>query len=217
MTPEELVGRAPFLYHMAEEGSWPSIERHGLLSTSALLDLFEYAGAEREALESCIRPESVTIKHPVHGTAVIRDNKPLHASALEKCLVDMTPREWCELLNGYCFFWCSLDRVVKLLGAKAYRDKEHVVLTVSTKDLVVMHGSDLRVSRINSGSTLYNPPPRGRATFIPLADANIKPLVELVVPRSIPRITAATVRVQRMKGGEVLETLWERATVGTGT
>ena len=34
----------PPLYHMAAEGSWPSIQRHGLLSTSALLDLYEVCG-----------------------------------------------------------------------------------------------------------------------------------------------------------------------------
>jgi len=216
MTPNELVSRMPFLYHMAEEGSWPGIQRHGLLSTSALLDLFEYAGPEREALESCIRPECVTIHHPEHGTAVIRDNKPLRESALEKCLVGMTPREWCELLNGYCFFWCSYERVLKLLGAAAYREKEHVVLTLNTRRLLDLHADDARLSRINSGSTLYNPPARGRATFVPLADVTDSHMAELVVPRSIPRITDATLRVQRMKNGEMIETLWENAAVRAG-
>lgn len=37
--PGELAERYPRLFHMAAAGSWPSIERHGLLSTSALLDI----------------------------------------------------------------------------------------------------------------------------------------------------------------------------------
>ena len=41
MTPEDMARKYPFLYHMAELSSWPSIQRHGLLSTSALLDLYE--------------------------------------------------------------------------------------------------------------------------------------------------------------------------------
>ena len=46
----ELLRHCPTLYHMAEGGSWPSIQRHGLRSTSALLDLFEVDGARREAI-----------------------------------------------------------------------------------------------------------------------------------------------------------------------
>lgn len=41
VTPEELANLYPRLYHMAEPGSWESIRRYGLLSTSSLLSLFE--------------------------------------------------------------------------------------------------------------------------------------------------------------------------------
>jgi hypothetical protein len=41
----------PRLFHMSHSGSWPSIQQHGLLSTTALLDLFEVKGKERESLE----------------------------------------------------------------------------------------------------------------------------------------------------------------------
>ena len=41
MTIDEFVNRHPYLYHMAEGDAWKSIERHGLRSTTALLDLFE--------------------------------------------------------------------------------------------------------------------------------------------------------------------------------
>ena len=44
LTPEYLAQRWPRLYHMAEAGSWESVKRHGLLSTTALLDLFEVSG-----------------------------------------------------------------------------------------------------------------------------------------------------------------------------
>ena len=46
----ELIRDCPTLYHMAECGSWPSIRRHGLLSTSALLDLYGVQGAERDVI-----------------------------------------------------------------------------------------------------------------------------------------------------------------------
>ena len=52
MITEELIRYFPVLYHMANAGTWPSIRGRGLLSTSALLDLFEIRGQERERIES---------------------------------------------------------------------------------------------------------------------------------------------------------------------
>src|SRR5690242_18502139 len=104
---------------MAESGSLPGIRRHGLLSTSALLDLFEIAGSERYNIESCRRPGSVVISHPVHGQAVIRDQKPMSEEMLRRCLIGLTPRQWFELLNHKVFFWADGDRLQRLLGARA--------------------------------------------------------------------------------------------------
>lgn len=72
---------------MAHSEALPSILQHGLLSTSALLDLFEIGGERRAKLETRMRPTSVPITHPVHGTAVVRDQKPIMNDArLEKSL-----------------------------------------------------------------------------------------------------------------------------------
>ena len=73
LTPAYIAERWPRPYHMTEQGSWNSIQRHGLRSTTALLDLLEIYGAERASIESARRPESVKIRHPVHGVAWIRD------------------------------------------------------------------------------------------------------------------------------------------------
>jgi hypothetical protein len=82
------------VFHVAEAGSWPSIQAHGRLSTSALLDLFEVSGPAREPVEIRRRPESVTVHHLVHGTAVIRDNKPITETVLSRTLDGMTDAEW---------------------------------------------------------------------------------------------------------------------------
>src|SRR4051812_3683324 len=105
MLAEDLVARFPRLYHMAEDGSWPSIQRHGLLSTRALLDLFEVDEGERERHYSHHRPESVAIHHPKIGTAVVRDQKPMDDKGLIRSLTDgITPRQWYETLNDRVFF-----------------------------------------------------------------------------------------------------------------
>jgi hypothetical protein len=67
ITAEQLANFYPFIYHMAEDGSWDSIRQRGSMSTSALLDLFEIEGERRFAIESQHRPESVRLEHPNYG------------------------------------------------------------------------------------------------------------------------------------------------------
>jgi hypothetical protein len=52
---------------MAEDGSWESIQRYRLLSTSALLDRFEIEDEQRFAIESTCRPELDHVEHPEYG------------------------------------------------------------------------------------------------------------------------------------------------------
>jgi hypothetical protein len=167
---DELIRYYPQLYHMAEPGSWPSIREHGLLSASALLDLFEVQGPERYAIESMRRPAPVTIQHPRLGTAVIRDQIPLTESKLVKVLDGMTPREWYELLNRHVYFWPTRQRLERLLGARAYRARPHTILEIDTRTLVEEHADRIRLAPINTGSTLFNPPRRGPQTFLTIAD-----------------------------------------------
>lgn len=79
---QQFCAAYPALYHMAEVKSWLSISRHGLLSTTALLDLLDVAGKQRILLESTRRPDSVALRHPQYGSAVLRDQKPLSPPAV---------------------------------------------------------------------------------------------------------------------------------------
>jgi hypothetical protein len=195
---------------MAEDGSWESIRRHGLLSTSALLDRFEIEDEQRSAIESARRPEIVRIEHPDYGTALVRDNKPMQEKALERCLHGMTPREWYEHLNGRVFFWVDRKRLLKLLGARAYRERPHLVLEVNTAGLLERHAERVSLSPINSGATFaLGPAPRGPNTFSRTDDhPDGKPIVELSVDYSVPDITQFTLRVGRWWGTEELEEVW---------
>lgn len=204
---------------MAMDGSWPSIMRHGLLSTSALLDAFEITGSQRNLIESTRRPSSVTINHTSKGCAVIRDNIPLRESALVGCLEGMTPTEWYELLNRHAFFWPSEERLNRLLQARAYRDSTHVVLTVSTSALVARYADVVFLSPINSGSTIYNPPVRGRDTLLPLRAYPFEEwskkrgrrlaIAEVAVLGGLPNIDGIVIRAERRRGVRILEKLWE--------
>jgi hypothetical protein len=217
----DLFTHFPRLWHMAEDGSWDSIRRHGLLSTSALLDLYEVDGERRLALEAQRRPDSVPISGEGLPDAVIRDQKPMRTSALAKCLVGgVTPEEWFRLLNERVFFWLSRDRLRGLLNARAYRGRPQIVLTLDTASVVAAHRPRIELSPINSGATIYNPQPRGRNTFLPIGDYPFderrktrtiaKAVVELVVCDGLPDIMDHLVAVHRINGGDRQE-LWRRA------
>nr|WP_279636852.1 hypothetical protein [Corallococcus llansteffanensis] len=221
ITAKALAERFPRLFHMAEAGSWPSIERHGLLSTSALLDLFEVRGRPREALEACHRPESVRLQHARHGWAVIRDQKPMDDKGLSRCLGGgLTPTAWYRLLNAQVFFWLDSRRLDTLLEARAYRDRRQTVLTLDTACLLSRYEAQVRLSPINSGATKPFPQPRGPATFLPLStypfaewDQKRKrkePVVELTVQHSVPALQACVLRVEERGGGQPSRTLFER-------
>lgn len=163
MSDREFVVDHPRLFHMAEAGSHASILENGLLSTSALLDLFEAAGEERHRIESCRRPEMVELHHPEHGTALIRDNKPINEKSLAKCLTDMTMREWYETLNCRVFFRVDEKRLAKLLNARAYRGRNHLILEIDTKKLVERHHEERHHEKITlSTSTPARPSPSVR-------------------------------------------------------
>ena len=169
ITAENLAKLRPCLYHMAAEDNWLSIRSHGLLSTSALLDLFGVRGSKRERLERRHRPKSVTICHPKHGRAVIRDQKPMSDEALRKALPKgMKPSEWYRILNKKVFFWLDEERLEGMLDA--HKTGPHTVLIFNTKNLLEAHKYGAFLSSMNSGYTKRKPAHRDRNTFCQLGD-----------------------------------------------
>jgi hypothetical protein len=220
LTPELLWTQFPYLWHMAEPGSWPSIRDNGLLSTSALVDRYHLDDASRSAILAERRPECVTIAGKGMPSAVIRDQKPMSDGALRKCLEDgLTPSEWYRILNARTFFWLSGTRLRGLLGARAYRDRPQTVLTLETRSLVEAHGDRIELSPINSGSTIFNPVRRGRLTFQPIAEydyafwrkkrAAANAVVELIVLDGVPDIRDHVIAVHDAVGNTFTE-VWRR-------
>jgi hypothetical protein len=220
ISEQELAGRYPRLYHMAEWDAWPSIRQHGLLSTTALLDLFGIGGEDRRRIESCHRPKKITISSPNYGKAVIRDQKPMRPATLNRCLSDMSESGWYELLNRRVFLWLHENRLNTLLSARAYRNERHCVLTFPTGPLLKAYGDTISLSALNTGSTLYNPPVRGSRTFCslatyPFAERHRKAgaqnaIVELAVDYGIPNAAELCERAVIMQGAVVLETIFVR-------
>lgn len=195
LTADYIATRWPRLYHMAEAGSWPSLQRRGLLSTSALLDLFEVPAAKRDSIEAARRSESVKLTHPNHGIAWIRDNKPINETVLRRTLVGLSEADWYRTLNGRVFFWLTEQRLDRLRTAPPYRNRTHDILTLDTRALLDAHANRVELAHLNTGavhpSANY---PRGTGTFRSIHDypwterlriARAEPIVELTLPYAL--------------------------------
>lgn len=215
ISSDEIVKLHPKLFHMAEEGTWESIRDGGLLSTSALLDRFEVNVADRIAIEETNRRTATVVRHPVYGSAVIRDQIPMTERALEKCLIDLTPREWYKLLNSRVFFWTSSERLARLFNARAYRGKTHCIITIDAKKFFDQYAGRVMLSPINSGSTIFRPQPRGSETFLPMSEypfeewsekrSKAKAIVEVTVDHGVPNVKDFVTEVVHMKDNKIVE------------
>lgn len=223
VTIEELATKYPRLYHMAAVDSWASINKHGLLSTSRLLDLFEVPAGERVKIENAKRWESVPIEHKTLGRAIIRDQKPLSEAKLKGCLKSCDLQAWYKLLNSHVFFWLDIERLKTMMSAREYRGKTHTVLTIETEPLVRKYEPTITLCPLNSGSTSPIAHSRGPHSFKPLNEYPFAErlnrgtygcVAELVVENGVLDIAKYTVRVThaRCSDGQLRtkETLFAR-------
>jgi hypothetical protein len=208
LTAEHIGRRWGRLFHLTEAGAWESIERHGLLSTSALLDRFELSGLARDAIESERRPESVRISHESLGHAWIHDNRPIHVGALRRTLVGMDEREWYRELNRRVFFWLSEHRVDRLLNARHNRHRRHDLVILDTEALLEVHAGEVELAHLNTGAVHHTASyPRGAGTFRPIPDypwrqrlrtAPREPIVEITVPYQVQDIGRFVIDVRHL-------------------
>jgi hypothetical protein len=214
-----LIDIFPRLYHVTDGGAWPSVRTQGLLSTSALLDLYGVQGPAQSAFESERRPTGMILKGDGLPDALLRDQSPMSEKALIRCLDGMTPREWYRSLNAKVFFWTSMQRLQRLLTAKAGRDVAQLVLTVDTRSLVTTHRDRVLLSGMNTGSTIRRPLPRGPRTFLPIAEFPYEErrrtrspsdaLVEFVVEGAVPDIMDHLIAVDEIRPDRRVE-IWRR-------
>jgi hypothetical protein len=195
---------------MAEADTWPSIKRRGLMSTSAVLDHFEITGAERKRLESSHRSDKETVGG--QRAIVLRDQKPMPSGRLADALGNSAAlAQWYRLINGKVFMWAREERLHGLLGARAYRELEHDVLTIDTSSLIAVHAQAIWLCPMNSGNTFPMPHRRDPGIFQRITDYPVgirglpkKEVVEVVVDYSVPDIANHVVEVRRMRSDSVL-------------
>lgn len=195
MTPKELASDYPCLYHIAEAGMWPMIERHGLLTSVQLLALMGTPKHRADELVKQRRPEAVALSREGVGRVFLNDNVPLHESKLARCLDDgLTPSDWLLMLNSRVFFWATADRVHRFLGATGAKGRNREVLTFDTLRLASACAASVELCPINSGSTAHNPTRRGLATFTPLTLHSMDQWRRLRGRKSLDKVAEVVVR-----------------------
>jgi hypothetical protein len=210
----------PVLFHMAENGSWPSIRARGLLSTKAIVDLYQPDEDTRAEILDSVRRASVVLSREGLPDVTIRDQLP--AKFLAECLDEgVSPQEFLDALNSRVFFWLSAERLKKLLNAKHYRDLSHTVLHVDTASLLEEYAGRIQLAPYNTGSMhVPNAPKRGPRVFTPVADypfddwarfrgRSADAVVELTVDYAVPDISSHVTRVETWTGGEPTEVLYQ--------
>ena len=208
VTPSQLAHHYPRLYHMADGASWGGLQRHGLLCTAAIVQLFEVPSESAVRILQRQRTESVRIEHPVHGKAVIRDQKPLNRKKLEGCLKDCSFEHWLEMLNSRVFFWLTRERLLTLMCAREYCAQTHVVLTLDTLSLVQDFSESITLAPMNTGNARPFAHPRGLQTFSHISQYPFAArlprgpyytVVELAVEGGIPNLAKYLVEAAMMR------------------
>lgn len=201
---------------MAEVETWPSIQRRGLLSTTAALDALGIVGAQRATLESTYRPAMSNLAPGSPDNIVLRDQRPMPPNRLAQALpAGLTTEQWYRLINSKVFFWVSAERLGRLL--RSYGVSQHDVLRVDTASLLSAHSARTWLCHMNSGNTLPIPHYRDESIFKRIADypvngvgTPIKEVVELVVDYSVPDIANHVLDVTRFQGETNLGQVWTR-------
>lgn len=213
MDSAQFADRYPRLFHMADKDSWPSMRRHGLLSTTAIVELFDPPSVTRDAILKHRRRTSVELRDDDLGSITIRDQLPL--KFLNECVHDgVDPQKFLNALNGRVFFWLSEERLERLLNARANRDRRHLILHIDTAALLAVHGDEVELAPYNTGSAhVPTVPKRGPDVFTALAAYPFEewrrkrgkrgePVVELTVPGRVPDVDRYVLEVELRGGGQ---------------
>lgn len=149
------------LYHVTARYSWPSIKRHGLLSTNALLKASCVPDCERRRIGLNHRCRSEVVQgsascHP-QLKAVIRDQTPLNDCRLKTELKEqkahISHKEWYDRQNARVFFYTSKKEAVELACGYAKNGCPQDILVFRAESLVEANRPEIRLCAFNSGAS----------------------------------------------------------------
>jgi hypothetical protein len=212
---DRYIEKNRYLYHMATEGAWPQIQKHGLLTTNQLLDKCKVDSDTRNRLREIRFRRSYKIFGDDFGSATIRDQKVVRQERLKDLLHrDTTLDQWYELLNSRVFLWANKKSLEGLLSARSYRNHAQTVLTFSAKQVFEKYSEQLTLTDINTGAIMFpNAPQRGRTSFQAVDEfqpLGSRKLTEVTVSNGLPNVEQLLISVAHRLPDGTETILWSR-------
>lgn len=215
MNRSDFIARYPRLFHMAADGSWPSIREHGLLSTRELVDRYAPPPNVRSEILERVRHTSHVLTRAGLPDATVRDQGPL--KFLSACLLPgVGEQDYLDALNARVFFHVNEHDLHRLLRARLYRKHPHDVLTLDTKAFLETHPA-VELAPYNTGSIhVPNMPKRGPDIFTPLEQypweawrrKRRKDAVRELTVVGRADVAASVIKVERWYLGAVVEEIF---------
>jgi hypothetical protein len=88
-----------------------------------------------QAVSKEVRRSSITLRRDGLDAITIRDQLPL--KFLDECLEEGVARQdFLDAPNGRVFFWLAEERLQRLLNARAYRSRPHLIMQIDTGSLL---------------------------------------------------------------------------------
>ena len=204
MNRYEFASKYPTLYHVSKS-DLPTLLETGLRSTHRLVTDFQSEAGKvlvskddgssfnLEFVESVLgshRPNDWIIRHPhaQQKEVRLRNQRPLKPNRLKYALADgLQPSDWIRTLNEYVFLF-----PVNPLEKPFVKNEpgKQTVLALNTSKLLESFGKEFwtqwRFAKINLGSTIHKPVPRGRGSMkSSFGDARRNPIQEVLVESGI--------------------------------
>ncbi|MCR0985652.1 DUF7002 family protein [Roseomonas populi] len=193
------AARFPVLFHVTDPEALPGIAANGLLSTEALVALYDVPPEDRPALLDHNRGRGNFTRLHREGLpgATLRDqwmpDVPLTQTLRGAYAND--PIAWRRHINAHVFFWLNKPQAERL--ARVNRARAQTVLAFDTARLLAAHASHAFTTPINTGIAqgLYGRPgsPRDEHTFQPVTAyprPDRRPPKELAIRHGVPDATA---------------------------
>jgi hypothetical protein len=212
---DKLITQYPALWHMADSRNLVGILQRGLLSTSALLHVYNIRGRERCRIESEHRRDIIPIESDGLPNCFIRDQRPMSVARIAATLEDATTSEFFRFLNRHVFFWPSEARLSSMNNARLYRGSAQIVFVVDSSELLAAYSRTARLSPINSGCTTPYAARRSISMFQTISEFDwdgrtrraAERVAEVAIPRAVPDIWQSVLRLELWRGGEKLSRL----------
>jgi hypothetical protein len=185
---EWLLKRSPVAYHVTYSSNVNAILKHGLFSASALKKIV--------GSKSAFRPNELPIDCAELGRVTLRDQNPMRALVLERCLQGSSVSEWYDLIDRHVFFFLDPERAKKLVAK--YPDQ--IVLKVAMSELLREPGPNVYLTPINSGAVEPAYAKRGTNTFHLVSEWVRNGFTDQACRKSNPPVELAF-RQERVQGG----------------